>query len=238
MSLLLDLWAKCRLTFTCISQELVRIWCAVAEATSTSTSTTTTTTTTTSTAPHQHPPLSPDELGSIVLGYMPMIHHIAAKFKSFYEVGDLVGQGIIGCIKAAHEFQSQHGTRLSHEYAYRSIRNSMIDFMRQERCEALLQEYCDDTGYIPTDEELSRLKHLHLDTLRRTLLEEISTRLLPQEQLAIIYAYGLHGYGECTISEVASKLKVCHTRAKFRVDNALKKLRRSDKLRQLMEDLD
>ena len=116
--------------------------------------------------------------------FIPMVHKIIQRVVTYikpplsYE--DLVSAGTVGLVKAAHDYDPAHQAEFK-TYAYIRIRGAILDELRnfsllpanvdkQIREAALMSlEITNQTGKLPTDEQLAEKLKITVDKLYQTL---------------------------------------------------------------------
>ncbi len=112
--------------------------------------------------------------------YLPMVHKIVQRVVGYlkpplsYE--DLVSAGVVGLVKAAHDYDPSREAQFT-TYAYLRIKGAILDELRgwsfvpaavNKHIRTALQtsqEIAEKTGETPTDEELARTLGISLDEL-------------------------------------------------------------------------
>ncbi len=122
----------------------------------------------------------------LVIQYMPLVHKIVHQVVSYLSGcasgplsrEDLVSAGTIGLVKAARDFDPAQQTEFK-TYAYIRIRGAVIDELRGwsfappqlhkqfDRARRIVQRTTEQTGSVPSDEELARQLEMPVDKMYR-----------------------------------------------------------------------
>jgi len=117
-----------------------------------------------------------------IVALLPMVNQIARRAVSYLKpplsFDDLVSAGIVGLIKAAHDFDASHQAEFA-TYAYIRIKGAILDELRRasllpsgvtkqvRHAMQLSQQITQETGSAPTDEELARRLSVPIEDVYR-----------------------------------------------------------------------
>jgi len=123
---------------------------------------------------HRHRAISDDEIVEL----LPMVHKIARRtvryLKPPLSFDDLVSAGTVGLLKAARDFDASHQAEFK-TYAYIRIKGAVLDELRRasllpsgvtrqvRQVMQLSQEITQQTGTVPTEEELARRLNISVE---------------------------------------------------------------------------
>jgi RNA polymerase sigma factor for flagellar operon FliA len=112
-----------------------------------------------------------------ILALLPMVRQIARRAVSYVRpplsLDDLVSAGTIGLLKAARDFDASHQAEFK-TYAYIRIKGAVLDELRRtsllpagvnkqvRQALELSRRIAEETGVVPSDEELARRLHIPL----------------------------------------------------------------------------
>jgi RNA polymerase sigma factor for flagellar operon FliA len=113
-----------------------------------------------------------------ILALLPMVRKIARRVVSYIRpplsLDDLVSAGTIGLLKAARDFDASHQAEFK-TYAYIRIKGAVLDELRRasllpsgvnkqvRQAQELSRKIVEETGSLPTDEELARRLNVPID---------------------------------------------------------------------------
>ncbi|UCD50014.1 MAG: sigma-70 family RNA polymerase sigma factor [Phycisphaerales bacterium] len=123
---------------------------------------------------HRHRAITDDEIVEL----LPMVHKIARRtvryLKPPLSFDDLVSAGTVGLLKAARDFDASHQAEFK-TYAYIRIKGAVLDELRRasllpsgvtrqvRQLMQLSQEIAQQTGSVPTEEELARRLNISVE---------------------------------------------------------------------------
>ncbi|MHC4076120.1 MAG: sigma-70 family RNA polymerase sigma factor [Planctomycetota bacterium] len=118
-----------------------------------------------------------------IIQFLPMVHKVVQRVVTYikpplsYE--DLVSAGAVGLVKAAHDYDPAHQAEFK-TYAYIRIRGAILDELRDfsllpanvdkqiRQATQISMEITNQTGKIPTDEQLAGKLQITVDKLYQT----------------------------------------------------------------------
>ncbi len=135
---------------------------------------------------HRHRPIGDEE----ILQLLPMVHKIARRAVTYLRpplsFDDLVSAGTVGLLKAARDFDASHLAEFA-TYAYIRVKGAILDELRRasllpsgvnrriREAQELSREIAQETGSLPSDEELAKRLGIGLEELY-TLFEGARAR--------------------------------------------------------------
>src|SRR5688572_23824788 len=117
----------------------------------------------------QRQPLAENQMDRVVAGFPfveALAHRVASSMPHTIDLGDLVQDGMIGLIDAAHRFDPARGIKFE-TFAERRVRGAMIDALRRDawprgvrrvrrELEAAREELRRELGYEPSLADLAK----------------------------------------------------------------------------------
>jgi RNA polymerase sigma factor FliA len=119
----------------------------------------------------------------LILDFLPLVHRLAQNIAGYIRnsslsYDDLVSAGTMGLVKAARDFDPTRDVEFK-TYAYIKVRGAIIDELRAwtftpanvakniEQVNTVIREHIDQTGAVPSDEEIAARMDLTIEKLYR-----------------------------------------------------------------------
>jgi RNA polymerase sigma factor for flagellar operon FliA len=128
----------------------------------------------------QKPPARSDLENELITGLLPMVHRIAGQVAAYLHpplsMEDMVSAGTVGLVRAARDFDPSHRVEFQ-TYAYIRIKGAILDELRYwsfipvnvnkriREARQLSQKIMQETGNVPSDDELARRLDVTVDEL-------------------------------------------------------------------------
>lgn len=158
----------------------------------------------------------------------PIARQIAARLPRSFELDDLIQAGNLGLIDAAKKFKKERGIPFG-AYARFRIRGEILSSVRRHEWDnSTTEELTEHHEGIP-DLSIAPENFMNLKEVRK-IVEDTIGRLLPDKERTVLEIKYLQN---SDLNEAARQLKLCPSRASQLHREALRKLSKSARLRNL-----